>query len=518
MSLLCVSKAGYVIRGVSLLVRPDGLINFTLTFDGNGEPLSAGSMHSPLGSGMGKNSIVIVHADPPLGDHIFPLVFADGFFNIEVRDFHYVGYAHKYVLCGHRRTNFGTYGFVAEIDDSFLSMRYTEYPEATTFYSIWAPPSLIVPTYWNYYVCGIKDNYGVIASVDNISMQITSLYKTTIPWEYHKIISKRDENNKQYFVASGRKPECDSIGFTVLDPVYSTSRNYIWEQSTEPDSHCVVSEDVLVAGKVILASSYQKRVTLNPAYIPLTTPTIRAYQFDFTVTDDTRFCVYDVGTMQYGFNNIRVSVAGFMEQGASREAWYGSVIGLPTTNVINNNNYLGTYDDRYHFKIRYNSGIPYTGGAFNGIIQVGAANGALFGTPLNPADECDHPYPSLHPNLEFPIWSLFTLHQPIFYEHPIHTFPRYDPDIYVYDDCDILKGKSAPEYSMPAPENETEIINFYNRLTVTDTPNGTNYQIYSVTGQLIQTGTTNPDISIAQLSKGMYILRLETGKAFKFVK
>jgi hypothetical protein len=71
---------------------------------------------------------------------------------------------------------------------------------------------------------------------------------------------------------------------------------------------------------------------------------------------------------------------------------------------------------------------------------------------------------------------------------------------------------------MPLHEIESEITTFYNRITVKDTPSGTNYQIYSVTGQLIQTGTTTPDISTALLSKGMYILRLENGKAFKFVK
>jgi len=45
-----------------------------------------------------------------------------------------------------------------------------------------------------------------------------------------------------------------------------------------------------------------------------------------------------------------------------------------------------------------------------------------------------------------------------------------------------------------------------------------NSQIYSITGQLVQTGTTNPEISTAQLTKGMYILRLENKKAIKFVK
>ena len=53
---------------------------------------------------------------------------------------------------------------------------------------------------------------------------------------------------------------------------------------------------------------------------------------------------------------------------------------------------------------------------------------------------------------------------------------------------------------------------------IKDIPQNTHYQIYTITGQLIQAGATNPDISTAQLSKGIYILRLENGKAFKFVK
>jgi len=84
--------------------------------------------------------------------------------------------------------------------------------------------------------------------------------------------------------------------------------------------------------------------------------------------------------------------------------------------------------------------------------------------------------------------------------------------------CTPFKGGNAPEYTMQKSENETEITNFDDRIIVQDTPANTFYQIYTVTGQLIQTGTTNPDISTAQLTKGIYILRLETGKAFKFVK
>ena len=85
------------------------------------------------------------------------------------------------------------------------------------------------------------------------------------------------------------------------------------------------------------------------------------------------------------------------------------------------------------------------------------------------------------------------------------------------DECEFPKGATAPELIMPV-EYESEITTYYDRITVKDIPINTNYQIYTVTGQLIQAGATTPDISTAQLSKGIYILRLENGKAFKFVK
>jgi len=67
-------------------------------------------------------------------------------------------------------------------------------------------------------------------------------------------------------------------------------------------------------------------------------------------------------------------------------------------------------------------------------------------------------------------------------------------------------------------EDKSEVTTYYDRITVKDTPTNTNYQIYNTIGQLIQTGTTTPDISTANLSNGIYILRFENGKAFKFVK
>ena len=86
-----------------------------------------------------------------------------------------------------------------------------------------------------------------------------------------------------------------------------------------------------------------------------------------------------------------------------------------------------------------------------------------------------------------------------------------------YGECLPFKGGGTPELA-PAIEDESEMITFYDRITVKDTPTNTNYQIYNVMGQLMQSGTINPDISTVQLSKGLYILRLENGKVYKFVK
>jgi len=67
-------------------------------------------------------------------------------------------------------------------------------------------------------------------------------------------------------------------------------------------------------------------------------------------------------------------------------------------------------------------------------------------------------------------------------------------------------------------ENEIEIITFPDYIFLNNIKVNTNYQIYNVVGQLVQAGTSNSDISTAKLGKGVYILRLENGKSFKFVK
>ena len=83
--------------------------------------------------------------------------------------------------------------------------------------------------------------------------------------------------------------------------------------------------------------------------------------------------------------------------------------------------------------------------------------------------------------------------------------------------CDDFKKGEATESSM-STENEIEIVAFPDRITVTNIPSNSDYQIYNVIGQLMQAGTTSVDISTARLGQGVYILRLGNGKTFKFVK
>jgi hypothetical protein len=221
--------------------------------------------------------------------------------------------------------------------------------------------------------------------------------------------------------------------------------------------------------------------------------------------------------------NPRVSVAGYIEHEpvpATRSiAWHGYVTGFLPTNTMQNNKYFGaTYEWFKHYKIRrIYPGKEYTGGDFQGSVKGNFSGCALFGTPLTPAEDCDHPETFLPPAIEPREWSSFGLLQNGLLNSDTENIFIED-QLLVYEKCAPFKGDNAPDYSILPPEKDTEITNFYDRITVKDTPSGTNYQIYSVTGQLIQTGTTNSDISTANLSKGMYILRLEDGKVVKFVK
>jgi len=166
-SLLASTKAGYFIKGVNVSIS--NLKNFTLTIDGDGTPVSAGSMHT--GSGSGLNNIVLIYANTQDGVR-FPLSFggSDENFDIIVRDLHY--YNGGYVLCGARITEKYSVAFVAEIydDGNGLAMNYIEHPEVSIYYSICIPACPLL----NYYACGKSGNSGAICSIAKSSLQLTN--------------------------------------------------------------------------------------------------------------------------------------------------------------------------------------------------------------------------------------------------------------------------------------------------------------------------------------------------------
>ena len=255
MSILCTAQAGYIKRSI----MASGLRNYTLAFDGNGDPIAAATTSSLI---PGAQSIVIIRANATM-TRVFN-VFTNEV--IEIRDFHYVN-DNLYILCGAH----GTRAFVATMNGTFANMQFMEYPEVSIFYSIWGGS----PVALDYYVCGGKDGYGIIASVNRSTLDLTSLYRTE-HWEYHKIILKE---NPRRFVVSGRNPECTRIGYTEFIPPAFPTNNYYWEQNTEPASLCVVGDNMLVNNQVILASSWQNAVTLSLVYFGAASPVPSSYYF-----------------------------------------------------------------------------------------------------------------------------------------------------------------------------------------------------------------------------------------------
>jgi len=500
-----IAQAGYVIRGISVN-NPDvnNLMNYTLTIDGNDSPIAAGTMHAIV-YGSGRNSIVIIDASNSIATY-FPIPYYD----IEVRDFHRV-IGNEYVLCGSCNTGQTVNAFVAVIDGTFTTMDFYEYSEADMFYSICAD----IPTL-DYYVCGTNGDKGVIASINRATLQITNMYETIPDWEYHKIIAKRNTDNTLHFVASGRTPDCTQIGCTVLDPSFNSKDSYLWAQQTELDSHCVVSNDLLVDKSIILASSYQNMVTLNLVSFS-SSPSVSVYQFAFP--NSTTYFVQDIETCIPIGGAVRpfLSVAGYTESTSSvpNSAWYGSIIRFPSVIAMTNNYYVGTTNDRCeHYKIRYDQNQKeYTGGYY----QDGNSTCALFGSPLIPSD-CNDYNTSLPPIIGDLNWRSFSLVPVGTGSLSLSILSHFPEVMNIDDECPDFKSAPAPEYAMPSPEDESDIIALQDRISLKDVPSNTNYQIYSVIGQLMQTGTTTPDISTAQLGKGVYILRLENGKTFKFVK
>ena len=519
-SIFFTAYAGYVIRGINVSFSLNNLKNYTLTIDGDGNPRAAASLHTNLGISMGRNTIAIVPSYyspfPVPCFPVFPNLEED--FDIEVRDFHYVSSNDTYVLCGARITSSHSYAFIAEIDLNAFpvpSMNYMEYSEADIFYSLCVPNNSSL----DFYVCGNRNDLGVIASIDRLNLNFTHFLITNEwKWEYHKIIQHPTNAITPTFIVSGRDPECTQIGFTIFDLSFSSSNSYYWAELSEPDSHCVVCNHSTENDKIILASSYQSIVTLYPVFLSPIPSQISAYHYNIFTTSSDKYYVQDIGMSQTNdpFNPL-VSVAGFEQYDSSplhHRAWYGAT-GLNILAPMRNTNYSHQDNGLYeHYKIRYDqNGVLYTGGYF----ESGFQQCALFGTPGTNAKECDIDYHSEYPVTDIVTFFQFGLTEQFFLADDFITFYIQPLSMDAYDICDPFKSVAAPELA-PTIEDESEIITFFDRITLKDTPTNTNYQIYNIMGQLIQAGTTNPDISTAQLIKGIYILRLENGKVFKFVK
>lgn len=505
-------QAGYVIRGINATnVAYTDLMNYTLTFDGNGNPIAAGSVHSIYGPVYGCNCIIIVRENTQWST-IFPIGMADVPVNdIVVRDFHYLGNDH-YILCGSRRVNAYTQAFIAILSNNFTTMQFYEYREADCFYSIWREgPSTgtVIP---DFYLCGTKNEKGILGSVSKSTMQPTTFYETDIPWQYHKIVSTG--TSTPHLVVSGRNPGCTRIGFSVFDLAFSTIRSYYWSQNTEQASLCVVTDDVLIDNTIIMASSDLSTITLNPITFPLVLPTlVRAYRFNFNQYVVNSFYVQDIGTIQDGAYN-RISVVGNVRWGSQNLAWHLYMLGLSGTSTVTNNFFDINANAKYeNYKIRHQSGIDYTGGHY----QKDDEKCVLFSKPLTIAPNCDYRITNLISEDTHLQWYQFYPSQ-IHTEHHINTNPTYSYEsLPVHIQCPPFKKDEAQESEI-LPVNENGIITNADYIIVTNIQNNFDYQIYNVVGQLVQSGTTNSDISTAKLNKGVYILRLENGKTFKFVK
>jgi hypothetical protein len=244
--------------------------------------------------------------------------------------------------------------------------------------------------------------------------------------------------------------------------------------------------------------------------------TVNAYPYGFLGTSNTKYNVQDIGMFPINDPSPRISVVGYTENGPGfgrPVAWHGYVSGS-FSSMKSNYYFRGDLEDFRHYKIK---GNPYEDEFTGGYHQTPWEMSALFGTPLKSAPLCDHIPPDAYSIPVDLIWGTFNLVSMPFVPRLDDTF-GWKPFEVLYDECTPFKGgASAPELIIPA-EPESEIITYYDRITVRDTPANTNYQIFSIQGQLIQAGAATPDISTAQLSKGIYILRLENGKAFKVVK
>jgi hypothetical protein len=417
-------------------------MNYTLALDDTDNPIVAASMFTTWGGGYGRNTIVLVWpgiTPGPISYPCFPISFPaipNDYFNINVRDFQYIPAFNKYVLCGSRETETYSRAFFAVIEGNFTAMEYNEYPEADIFYSLWADDATY-PTALNYLVCGSSSRYGAIASISHIDLSLSGLSTTNIAWEYNKIIAVSPYQHYPRFVVSGKDPGCTQIGFTAFDYHFSTINNYVWEQLTEPASLCVVGNHITNSNRIIIASSYQASLTLNPIDVfgPLFT-WISAYQFGFISTQFDAYKVQDIGLfVKEDVENPRISVVGFFERTPSA-AWHGHLFGLNATNTMTNNYFFGPTGSYKHYKVKCNQqGDDFTGGHY----QSGLQMGALFGTPLTPA-WCDNILPSGIPGIIQLPWTSFSLVERMTTFRTSRNIPRETISLPAYIDCTPFKG------------------------------------------------------------------------------
>jgi len=509
------AQAGYVVRGIpNANQHYNNITNFTLTLN-NEEPVVAGSMHYSFGHGSGRNTIVIIGADPYFPNVHFPLTIGDDDeeFNVEVRDLHYDKDSDKYVLCGARKNDVISHAFVAEIYGSPLDLHYMEYPEADIFYSLCVPANSLL----GYYVCGKSGSYGVIASVGRGNLQFTGFVITNNQWVCHKIIAKPDNSANPRFYVSGRNPGCSLVGFTMINLSLTSGTTYYWVKSSEPESLCVVADHNLDNTKIFLASSNQSVLTLYHVTIG-TTPAISSYEYGFVGTQYTKYYVQDIRMPEMNVHiDPSISVAGFRTEYPSTSfAWYGETASSATTPMSCTDYSLLGGGNFKNYKIRDNPNGPlYTGGFF----EDGMKTGAFFSltNAAAPSYECDIFYRSEYPTYQPVLWNSIGVSIQNYSTDDTAPFSSTSAT-FDYNICKpFFKGGEAPKSVMSA-EDEIEIITFPDFITLKNTLTNTDYQIYNVIGQLVQAGTTASDISTIKLGKGVYILRLETGKTLKFVK
>ena len=431
-SVLHVSQAGYLIRSLtSTWTPPDNLQNYTLAFDGSGNPIAAASTIFA-----GNNSIVIVHANSNVA-HFFP-VNTDANLPIEVRDFHRISTQDAlvaYLLCGSVGTGSTAHAFVAVIDGGFLNMQFMEYTEASVFYSIWS--GSINATSIGVYACGKKDSDGIVASINISTLSIINSYKTE-HWEYHKIIAKGSMLSLR-FVVSGRSSNCLEIGYTEFTPTSPPSFNYHWEQDIEPTSLCVVGDYMMENDQVILASSHHNIVTLTPVTL---NSTFSGTKYEFANSPNETYYLQDILTFE-GDTDIDVSVVGYKINSSlavHRHAWHGHVPGLVSSLNMDNNYYyttIGAATDLYeHHKIRSSNGVVYSGG----LLHTGYRGSVLFGTPRNIVDECDVQNSADKDSLDYQPFYL-PIEGGKSVEHPSHFIPsnNYQTN---YIECDYFRGEA----------------------------------------------------------------------------